>query len=182
MILFLVFVLFYYKYVKLCKKKPIGVYYIITALVSIINAQIGYQIFYIKSFNEWYQHGVIVGLTFVLWLGVIYRQRKNPVSLKILGRVGSIVSILEIIYLSPLFAVITELEWSYIAGLISFIPSITIPLFNIGGSMVRSSVVFWIISVVLMLLLTALSMYLYRKNYGKQKGDGSIEAEIKKTK
>lgn len=24
-------------------------------------------------------------------------------------------------------------------------------------------------------------MYLYRKNYGKQKGDGSIEAEIKKT-
>ena len=171
-ILYLASVLFYYKYIKLCEKKPISLYDIITILVTIINAQIGYQIYYINYVLEEYQHVFIVGLTFFLWLGGIYRQRNNQVVLKNVYRIGIFVSVLNIIYFVAEYSKIEAIwlfNWQYLASLVYFISDITITPFSIEGTISNSGGFSCFMAIILMLFLVVFSLFFYLKNSCKHK-------------
>ena len=177
-LLYIVIMLFYYKYIKVSEKKPIRICHLITFLVFIINSQIGYGLYYIKYNYEMYQHGLITGITFFLSLYGIYCERDNKKVLSYLYKVGILLIILNMVYFVTNY-IKNIVEWKYFASILYFISDIAITPFSIEGSISYSSKNSCLYAILLIVILTVISWIFYRRNVRKnvsmELNTGSLE-------
>lgn len=164
-ILYFIFILFNNKYLRMCQKKPYDIFLVFTLWVTIVNGQIGYRINYFAPMNDWYNHGVVVSVTFFLWLGVIYRQRRKSDMLKILYRIC-----LSIFIVNAVYAVFLEIKMvpGYLKSILKFISDLTIMPFSMRGAINDGWEIFYGIAVVCMAALAVYSKFLLMKNFVEQ--------------